>query len=80
MRYVEFKDAIREELGRHPAGLTWAQLRGRLGLPYDRPCPAWTSRLEREIGLSRTKGPGRALVWTVGRQGRVPKGVRRRTT
>ena len=44
---------------------TWAQLRADLDLPYDRPCPSWTKRLEEEIGLTRTKGVGRALVWKV---------------
>ena len=71
MRYVEFRDSIRRELQRHPAGLTWAELQARLDLPYDRPCPEWTKQLEQEIGLTRRKGDGRALVWRVGRHGRV---------
>jgi len=66
MRYVEFRDSIQHELRRNVAGLTWAQLRERLGLPYDRPCPVWTKQLEREIGLSRDRGSGRALIWKVG--------------
>jgi len=72
MRYVDFRDAIRHELEYHPAGLTWAQLQDRLALPYDRPCPAWTKQLEKEIGLRRIKGGGRALVWQVRRQSRTP--------
>lgn len=63
MRYIDFRDAILKELCRRPDGLTWVQLRQRLALPYDRPCPEWTKRLEQEIGLSRGKGIGRALVW-----------------
>jgi hypothetical protein len=65
MRYIDFRDSIRAELRRHATGLTWAQLRQRLDLPYDRPCPAWTQQLEREIGLTRMKGGNgsRALVW-----------------
>ena len=66
MRYVEFSDAIRDELRRSPAGLTWAQLRQRLDLPYTRPCPTWIERMQREIGLTRTKGTGRAFVWKLG--------------
>lgn len=65
MRYVEYRDLIRHRLRRRPTGLTWAQLRDELDLPYERPCPDWTRRLEEEIGLTRTKGPGRALVWKV---------------
>ena len=63
MRYTEFRDLIRDELHRRRTGLTWAQLRDRLSLPYERPCPAWTRCLEKEIGLVRAKGEDRALVW-----------------
>lgn len=70
MRYVEFRDSIGEELRRNGAGLTWTQLQERLGLPYDRPCPAWTKRLEQDIGLTRAKGDGRALIWKVARRAR----------
>jgi len=65
MRYVEFREAIKRELERHPGGRTWAELREGLSLPYDRPCPSWTASLEREIGLSRIKTTGRALMWTL---------------
>jgi len=65
MRYIDFRDAIREALARRPKGLTWAELRDRLGLPYARPCPEWTRCLEREIGLVRQPGTGRALVWKI---------------
>ena len=66
MKYVEFRDAIRGALVKTPAGLTWTELRDHLGLPYERPCPEWVARLEREAGLSRAKGAGRAHVWRVG--------------
>jgi|HubBroStandDraft_4_1064222.scaffolds.fasta_scaffold789750_2 hypothetical protein len=72
MRYVEFRDSIRGELARHPAGLTWAELQSRLDLPYDRPCPNWTKCLEREIGLKRLKGEERALIWKVPAKRRRP--------
>mgnify|MGYP001555096939 CR=1 FL=1 len=65
MRYVEYRDQIHGKLRRRKRGMTWAQLRDELDLPYDRPCPNWTKRLEAEIGLTRTKGEGRALVWRV---------------
>jgi hypothetical protein len=65
MLYTDFKAAIHRTLRRVPAGLTWAQLQSRLRLPYDRPCPEWTRRLEKEIRLTRTKGAGRALVWQI---------------
>jgi hypothetical protein len=65
MRYTEFRDKIQRRLQRAPEGMTWAELRDELDLPYSRPCPNWVGRLEKEIGLTRTKGRGRALVWKV---------------
>ncbi|MCG8587304.1 MAG: hypothetical protein MI757_21575 [Pirellulales bacterium] len=65
MRYIEYRDQIQRTLRRKTTGLTWAELREELDLPYDRPCPNWTKRLEDEIGLTRTKGEGRALIWKV---------------
>jgi hypothetical protein len=65
MRYVEFRDAIRRELRRVPAGLIWAELKQRLKLPYAVPCPEWVKQLEQEIGLSRERRSGRALTWRV---------------
>lgn len=65
MKYTEFRDQIKQALQRRPEGLTWKELRDRLGLPYERACPAWTRQLEAEINLTREKGSGRALVWRV---------------
>jgi hypothetical protein len=65
MRYEDFKAAIREMLRDVREGLTWAELRDRCRLPYERPCPTWTRRLEQEIGLTRTRGFGRALIWKI---------------
>lgn len=65
MRYVEFRDAIRGELSRTPAGLTWVELRSRLSLSYERPCPEWIRRLEEDIDLRRVTGEGRAKIWKI---------------
>jgi len=65
MTYVLFKDSIHAELKRHSRGKTWKELKRDLALTYDRPCPEWTRRLEREIGITRQKGEGRELVWLV---------------
>ena len=51
MRYVEFRNAIQEELGQNPAGFTWRELRERLDLPYDSPCPTWIRRMEQELAV-----------------------------
>ncbi|HWB60906.1 MAG TPA: hypothetical protein VG733_15525 [Chthoniobacteraceae bacterium] len=68
MTYEKFRDTIRAELHRQQkrGGMTWGELRDGLALPYERPCPEWTRRLETEIGLVRRKGAGRALVWSCG--------------
>jgi hypothetical protein len=71
MTYADFRDSIATQLRRTPAGLTWAQLQERLALPYDRPCPTWTKQLEHDIGLTRVKGQGRALVWKVPRRAKA---------
>ena len=65
MRYIDFRDAIRNALRRAPEGLTWNELRDRLDLPYERPCPTWAKQLVKDIGLVRAKGTGRAMVWKV---------------
>ena len=67
MKYIDYRNSVHNELRRHAAGRTWAELQRRLGLPYERPCPAWTKQLETDIGLVRVKGAGRALVWKVSR-------------
>jgi hypothetical protein len=68
MRYVEFRDRIRDRLRSRPGGETWAELRNALDLPYERPCPTWLKQLESDIDLTREKGAGRALVWRVRRR------------
>ena len=65
MRYIDFRDQIRNELQQNPDGLTYPQLRETLNLPYKSPCQEWVHRLEKEIGLFRIKGGGRALIWKV---------------
>ena len=73
MRYLDFKDKIQSALRDHPEGLAWSQLRDLLCLPYDRPNPIWVRNLEDDIGLERTPGEGRALVWRIEEDVLVPK-------
>ncbi len=63
MTYAEFKQAVQAELRRRRRGTTWSELKTARRLPYDRPCPEWTRRLEKEIGLVRRKGESRSLIW-----------------
>ncbi|MFH1701158.1 MAG: hypothetical protein ABIE07_11285 [Candidatus Zixiibacteriota bacterium] len=63
MKYAEFRALIERELKRNPSGLTWMELRKRLKLPYNRPCPTWIGQLEFDISLKRKKGFGCAVIW-----------------
>jgi hypothetical protein len=65
MRYIDFKNSILEELRRNSGGLTWAELKERLNLPYTSPCQTWINRMEQEDGLRRVKSSGRAYLWKV---------------
>ena len=65
MTYAAFKHSIASKLRKNSRGMTWNELKTALDLPYDRPCPEWVKQLEKEIGLIRRKGTGRALVWQV---------------
>lgn len=65
MTYLEFKTRIQRHLKQHSDGATWRELRDALELPYERPCPEWTRRLEEEIGLLRRKGEGRGFNWSL---------------
>ena len=65
MRYKEFRDLIQNELLKHPAGLTWVELKTQLNLPYDRPCQTWINKMDQEIGLVRVRGEKRAYVWKI---------------
>ena len=65
MRYTEFRGLIQNELIEHPDGMTWAELKQRLDLPYDQPCQTWVRQLEHDISLSRESRIGRAYVWKV---------------
>ncbi len=67
MSYSEFRDVIRKQLVKDGSGLTWKELRDSLKLPYDRPCPEWTKKLEKDIGLERKEKRGNALLWKLRR-------------
>lgn len=64
---MEFVQSIMKELENNPSGLTWVELKSRLNLPYSIPCQTWIHKMERENGLVREKGSGKALIWKAGR-------------
>jgi len=63
--YPEFRETVTQTLRQAPDGMTWKELREAASLPYTRACPEWIAALEREAGLVRRKGAGRALVWEI---------------
>ncbi len=65
MHYIDFRKSILNELRRNRSGLTWNELKRRLDLPYETPCQEWIGRMEKEDGLHRVKGTGRAYLWKV---------------
>ena len=61
--YGDFKKSIKNILERHPAGLTWSQIRDKLSLPQKYPHNQWVRKLEQEIGLRRIS-VGSELLWS----------------
>ncbi len=76
MFYDEFKDSIKNILERHPAGLTWTQIRDKLNLHQKNPNNKWVRLLEKDIGLKRIKIGGNLFwnsendtIYTIGYEG-----------
>ena len=65
MAYDDFRDKIATALkqSRHP--LTWTEIRTSAGLPQLFPNNQWVRRLEKEIGLSRTRDAGGIIHWQI---------------
>ncbi len=62
MTYEEFRDKIQAELHRNPDGMTWSELKRKLGFPQKVPNNKWVNRMEKDIGLMRMKGDT-GTVW-----------------
>jgi hypothetical protein len=61
--YDVFRDRISRALTASKSGLTWTQLRDKLGLPQRVPNNVWVRRLEADIGLLRVKSAGKGVLW-----------------
>jgi len=60
MTYEEFKQIIKEELTKEPAGLTWSQIRERRPELYQRfPANQWVRQMEKDIGLCNLDKEGK---------------------
>ena len=61
MSYGEFRDKIKHVLV-YNDGMTWTEIRDKLGFEQVVPSNKWVSRLEKDIGLIRLKDK-RGIVW-----------------
>jgi len=61
--YEEFRDRIQEALRTEPKGLTWTEIKQRLGLPQKVPNNKWVRMMEKDIGLVRETDKERGVVW-----------------
>lgn len=64
MTYAEFRDKVRDILQYSDKGMTWTEIRSRLGLKQVVPDKGWVRRLEKDVGLERFRG-SKGLVWRV---------------
>jgi len=60
--YEKFKTQIEAILRVEPEGLTWTEIKQRLNLPQRVPNNRWVRRMEKDIGLTRSK-EARGIVW-----------------
>ena len=65
MIYEDFKKIIQEELKKNPDGLTWAQILEKQPKLYQKvPANQWVHKMEKDIGLNRTKKAGK-IKWSL---------------
>lgn len=62
MDYETFKKKIITELKAKKDGLTWTEIRNKVGLPQKVPNNTWVRLLEKDVGLMRLKDI-RGIVW-----------------
>ena len=62
--YEKFKTQIEAILKVEPEGLTWTEIKQRLNLPQRVPNNQWVRKMEKDIGLKRTR-QARGIVWRV---------------
>lgn len=64
MSYEEFRDRIQNVLKSEPEGLTWTEIRKRADLYQKFPANQWVRRMEKDIGLIRTRKAGKT-TWSL---------------
>lgn len=64
MSYEEFRDRIQNVLKSEPEGLTWTEIRKRANLWQKFPANQRVRRMEKDIGLIRTRKAGK-IIWSL---------------
>lgn len=67
LTYDDFSTRISDTLRAEGRPLTWTEIRTRSGLPQKFPNNEWVRRLERDIGLTRTKDSHGIINWAIDR-------------
>jgi hypothetical protein len=65
MAYEDFRDKIATALQQARNPLTWTEIRTSTGLPQLFPNNQWVHRLEKDIGLRRTRDASGIIHWKV---------------
>jgi hypothetical protein len=66
MTYEAFRDAIEKTILEAPgAELTWTEIRTGARLPQKFPNNQWVRRMEKDIGLKRSKDSHGIIKWTL---------------
>lgn len=63
LTYEDFRDKIRETLKR--GSLTWTEIRTAAKLPQKFPNNQWVCRMEKDIGLKRSKDEHGIFRWNI---------------
>lgn len=62
MTYEEFRDRIRELIKEEKKGLSWTEIKAKIGLPQKVRNNLWVKMMEKDIGLVREK-VGTKTIW-----------------
>ncbi len=63
--YESFRDTVKRELEASRAPLTWTEIRTLAKLPEKFPNNQWVRRMERDIGLHRSKDGHGIIKWSL---------------
>lgn len=65
LTYDQFKEQVKKALEYQDNGMTWTQIRERLGLDQVVPNNKWVRQLEKDIGLERVKQKDNVILWRI---------------